>query len=233
MPALDHVTIRATDPGTSMRLYRAVLGALSPGAGARQIQVARATAGEPATRGAHIAFAAGSRGQVEEFWRAGLDAGFADDGPPGVRPRYRPDYFGAFLRDPDGNSVEAVHHGDAGTRRTGGVIDHVWAGVDDLGATRRFYDAIAPHAGLTARTFPSLPGLVQFRAADGTSCSFVADGRPATRNLHLAFPAPDEDAVAAFHAAALRAGGRPDGLRGVLDPDGTRVEAVLTRGVDP
>ncbi len=62
----------------------------------------------------------------------------------GLRPRYRDDYYGGFLRDPDGNSVEAVHHGDV---RPGG-IDHLWVRVADLDASRRFYEVAAPHAGI-------------------------------------------------------------------------------------
>jgi hypothetical protein len=48
---------------------------------------------------------------VDEFWRVGTAAGYRDDGVPGPRPQYRADYYGAFLLDPDGNSIEAVHHG--------------------------------------------------------------------------------------------------------------------------
>jgi len=53
---------------------------------------------------------------------------------------YRRGYYGAFLLDPDGNSVEAVHHDD--TRR-GGNIDHLWIGVRDLGAAEAFYKTIS------------------------------------------------------------------------------------------
>ena len=52
-----------------------------------------------------------SRAHVDEFWRAGTEAGYRDDGAPGPRPQYSPDYYGGFLLDPDGNSAEAVHHG--------------------------------------------------------------------------------------------------------------------------
>ena len=46
---------------------------------------------------------------MDAFWRAGIAAGGTDDGPPGQRP-YHAAYYGAFLRDPDGNKVEAVCH---------------------------------------------------------------------------------------------------------------------------
>jgi catechol 2,3-dioxygenase-like lactoylglutathione lyase family enzyme len=79
------------------------------------------------------------------FWRAGVDAGYRDDGSPGPRPQYTADYYGAFLLDPDGNSAEAVHHG--GLRR-GGTIDHLWVRVADVAAARRSYEAVAARAGL-------------------------------------------------------------------------------------
>jgi catechol 2,3-dioxygenase-like lactoylglutathione lyase family enzyme len=58
----------------------------------------------------HWCFKASSRAAVQAFHRAGLAAGGGDDGAPGLRPRYHPHYFAAFLRDPEGNRVEAVCH---------------------------------------------------------------------------------------------------------------------------
>jgi len=58
----------------------------------------------------HIAFTASSRAEVDAFHAAGLAAGGTDNGPPGVRAHYHPHYYGAFVRDPDGNNVEAVCH---------------------------------------------------------------------------------------------------------------------------
>src|SRR5215210_8344131 len=66
---------------------------------------------QPADAPPGIGFVAPSRPEVDEFWRVGTAAGHPDDGAPGARPQYRPDCYGAFLLDPDGNSVEAVHHG--------------------------------------------------------------------------------------------------------------------------
>jgi catechol 2,3-dioxygenase-like lactoylglutathione lyase family enzyme len=60
--------------------------------------------------GLHVAFAAGDRPAVDAFHAAGLAAGARDDGPPGLRPHYHPDYYAAFLVDPDGYKVEAVCH---------------------------------------------------------------------------------------------------------------------------
>jgi catechol 2,3-dioxygenase-like lactoylglutathione lyase family enzyme len=62
---------------------------------------------EPRT---HVAFAAVTRLEVDAFYRAALAAGGKDNGPPGLRPHYHPDYYGAFVLDPDGHNVEAVCH---------------------------------------------------------------------------------------------------------------------------
>jgi catechol-2,3-dioxygenase len=56
----------------------------------------------------HIAFLAPSHGAVQDFYRAALAAGGKDNGSPGPRPQYHPNYFSAFLLDPDGNNIEAV-----------------------------------------------------------------------------------------------------------------------------
>jgi catechol 2,3-dioxygenase-like lactoylglutathione lyase family enzyme len=58
----------------------------------------------------HVAFAARSRAQVRAFYDAGLAAGATDNGPPGLRPHYHPNYYAAFMRDLDGHNVEAVCH---------------------------------------------------------------------------------------------------------------------------
>ncbi|MBV8594372.1 MAG: VOC family protein [Caulobacteraceae bacterium] len=64
--------------------------------------------GDRAKGGAHIAFAAPTRAKVDAFYAAALGAGGRDNGGPGLRPHYDPDYYGAFVFDPDGNNVEAV-----------------------------------------------------------------------------------------------------------------------------
>jgi catechol 2,3-dioxygenase-like lactoylglutathione lyase family enzyme len=235
----DHVTIRATDRSASERFYDTVLIPLGIDRTYRtgtfsewqDFSLTGADDANPPTRRLHIGFASPSREQVDAFWQAGTDAGYPDDGPPGSRPEYRSDYYGAFLRDPDGNSAEAVHHG---ALRRGGVIDHLWIRVADVGAARRFYETIAPHAGL--RVGDDTPDRIQFA---GTSGSFsLVRGAP-TENLHLAFPTEDDDDVRRFHQAAMDAGYRSRGLPGerpryhpgyyaayVLDPDGNNIEVV-------
>jgi len=66
------------------------------------------------TGSTHVAFAAASRAAVDAFYAAALAAGGKDNGAPGLRPHYHPDYYGAFVLDPDGHNIEAVHHGPAG-----------------------------------------------------------------------------------------------------------------------
>ena len=231
----DHVTIRVADRTASEAFYRTVLSTLG-------IEPTASTAeftewsdfslaeGAPVTRRLHVAFVAPSRAHVDAFWEAGIDASHRDDGAPGPRPQYGPDYYGGFLPDPDGNSAEAVHH-DTPRR---GLIDHLWLRVADLTAVRRFYTLIAPHAGL--RIGDEQPDRVQF-IADGASFSFVA-GEP-TEHVHLAFPAPDDATVDAFHRTATAAGHPDNGPPGerphyhpgyygafVLDPAGHNVEVV-------
>jgi catechol 2,3-dioxygenase-like lactoylglutathione lyase family enzyme len=58
----------------------------------------------------HLAFAAESRKQVDEFYRAALAAGGKDNGAPGLRPHYHPTYYAAFVIGPDGHNIEAVCH---------------------------------------------------------------------------------------------------------------------------
>jgi catechol 2,3-dioxygenase-like lactoylglutathione lyase family enzyme len=58
----------------------------------------------------HVAILAGDRSTVDAFHRAALAAGGRDNGAPGVRSHYHPDYYGAFVLDPDGHNIEAVCH---------------------------------------------------------------------------------------------------------------------------
>ena len=236
----DHVTIRVADLRASEAFYSTVLGTLGVAQSYRGDDMAEwendfsiepADADHPVTRRLHIAWFAPTRADVQAFWQAGVDAGHPDDGAPGPRPEYGPDYYGGFLRDPDGNSAEAVLV-DRGKAR--GAIDHLWIRVADVAATRRFYETIAPHAGI--RPGHMTADHAQFRFDDG-SFSFIA-GTP-TERVHLAFAAPDDATVEAFHRTATGAGYRDHGAPGerpeyhagyygayVLDPDGNNVEAV-------
>jgi catechol 2,3-dioxygenase-like lactoylglutathione lyase family enzyme len=235
----DHVTIRVSDREASEQFYESVLRTIGiekthEGRDFTEwgdFSLSQADEDEPVTRRLHIGFVAPSRAHVDEFWRVGTEAGYSDDGAPGPRPQYGGDYYGAFLLDPDGLSAEAVHHG--GLRR-GGVIDHLWIRVADVAAAKRFYEAVAPHAGFRLRH--DTTDRAQFVGETG-SFSVVA-GAP-TEHVHLAFPAADDETVEAFHRAATEAGYRDNGPPRerpiyhpgyygayVLDPDGNNVELV-------
>jgi catechol 2,3-dioxygenase-like lactoylglutathione lyase family enzyme len=235
----DHVTIRVTDRAASERFYETVLTPLGIDRTYRtptftewgDFSLTARDDAHPVTRRLHTAFVAPSHEQVDQFWQAGTEAGYADDGAPGPRPEYREDYYGAFLLDPDGNSVEAVHHG---VLRRGGVVDHLWIRVADVAASKRFYATVAPHAGVRMTT--DTPDRVQF---SGTSGSFSVLGGTPTENLHMAFPTADDGDVQRFHQAATDAGYPDNGPPGeraqyhsgyyaayVLDPDGNNIEVV-------
>ena len=66
--------------------------------------------GETRSGPTHIAFTAASRADVDRFYAAAIAAGGRDNGAPGPRPHYHANYYGAFVRDPDGNNIEAVCH---------------------------------------------------------------------------------------------------------------------------
>lgn len=61
----------------------------------------------------HVAIAAKTRAAVDGFYAAAMAAGGTDNGPPGLRPHYHPNYYGAFVLDPDGHNIEAVCHAPA------------------------------------------------------------------------------------------------------------------------
>lgn len=66
--------------------------------------------GEPNSPRIHIAFVAANRKQVDDFFQAALAAGGTSNGEPGLRAHYHPNYYGAFVHDPDGHNIEAVCH---------------------------------------------------------------------------------------------------------------------------
>ena len=119
-PMIDHVTLRAADLSASRRFYEAALAPLGLGleferdgllaSGSWQSGRLILYAGERPVVGVHVAFSAPSREAVNAFRAAALEAGGRDNGAPGPRPEYHAGYYGAYVFDPDGNNVEAVHH---------------------------------------------------------------------------------------------------------------------------
>ena len=114
---LDHVHLRVADIEASRRFYRAALEALGRGLEWESESAFAAdelfvSADGEQTRGLHVAFQAADREAVQRFHEAALAAGGRDNGRPGERD-YHPGYYAAYVFDPDGTNVEAVHHGPA------------------------------------------------------------------------------------------------------------------------
>src|SRR3954454_14597831 len=169
----DHITIRASDRTAAESFYETVLRTVGVGRSGRDEQytvwggdfsLAAADNRNTVTRRLHIGFVAPSRVHVDAFWQAGVDAGYRSDGEPGPRPEYGPDYYGGFLLDPDGNSVEAVHYGDK--LRDDGTVDHLWIRVRDVAASRRFYALVAPFGHFEQRY--DSPERAMFAAGTGS-----------------------------------------------------------------
>jgi len=182
----DHVTIRVSDREASLRFYRTLLER-EPRGGEYlewdEFGIAQADDEHPATRNLHVGFAAESRDEVDAFWRRGVDAGYESDGEPGLRPQYHPSYYGGFLLDPDGNSVESC----TGFRDEPGgpLIDHLWLGVSDLGESRRFWETVAPVLSLNVTD--DRQGRFHLWAGD-RSFAPVANGRRRARTSTLPSP---------------------------------------------
>ncbi len=117
---IDHIAIRVSDYEASKQLYTAMLAPL-----AYQMLIEHATSGAgfgqdmkpdfwlqtgESSGPIHVAFACGDRASVDAFYTAAIGAGAKNNGEPGSRPEYHPDYYGAFVIDLDGNNVEAVCH---------------------------------------------------------------------------------------------------------------------------
>lgn len=123
---IDHTGIAVSDFGKAMTFYDAafaplgasllmsvpveVTGGVNVAGYGRDRPVFWLEEGNDPGPGRHIAFTARSRAEVDAFHAAALAAGGRDNGPPGLRPHYHADYYGAFVFDPDGNNIEAVCH---------------------------------------------------------------------------------------------------------------------------
>ena len=121
---LDHIGIAVSDYNASVAFYKQALAPLGYEllmevegyagfgltSGAGPIATFWIHEGENPTQGIHFAFSATDRNVVDAFYEAAMSAGAKDNGAPGVREIYHPNYYGAFVFDPDGNNVEAVYH---------------------------------------------------------------------------------------------------------------------------
>ena len=115
----DHVGIRVKNLDVSVRFYTAALNPLgfeltskdesSASFGAKGAYSLWLYGGSQSTTPVHLAFTAPNQAAVDSFYREGLKTQGSDNGAPGVRQDYSPNYYAAFLYDPDGNNVEAVY----------------------------------------------------------------------------------------------------------------------------
>ena len=117
---LDHISLRVQDHQRALAFYRAALAPLGyrvlmeyPGAAGLGADMPDfwLMATEQPINPTHVAFSA-DRATVDAFHAAALAAGASDNGQPGLRADYHPHYYGAFVRDPEGNNVEVVCHAD-------------------------------------------------------------------------------------------------------------------------
>lgn len=135
---IDHIGLRVADLAAARAFYDAAFAPLGvdvvmsvgaeltggsavlgygPRADGRDIQAGKPSfwigEDETLTGPMHVAFVAPSRAAVDAFHAAALAAGGTDNGPPGLRPHYHPNYYAAFVFDPDGRNIEAVCHAPA------------------------------------------------------------------------------------------------------------------------
>ena len=115
----DHVMLKVKDLSSSKRFYTAALAPLGfsvqyegdgvVGLGPKDAPALWLSGGESGGP-VHVAFQAKDRAAVKAFYAAALPAGGKDNGKPGLRPEYSANYYGGFVKDPDGNNIEAVCH---------------------------------------------------------------------------------------------------------------------------
>jgi catechol 2,3-dioxygenase-like lactoylglutathione lyase family enzyme len=122
---IDHISLKVRDFDRAVDFYKAALAPLGyellmsfpgvAGFGANKKPDLWIAKGETVVP-THVAIAA-TRPAIDAFHAAALAAGGADNGPPGLRPMYHPDYYGAFVHDHDGNNIEAVSHAPPGAAK--------------------------------------------------------------------------------------------------------------------
>lgn len=125
----SHITLGTNDWPRAKVFYQAITHALEIAvfmereegsaygeAAGPKLFVGPAFDGAPASNGngTHVALVAKSRAGVDAFYAAALENGGTDEGAPGLRSHYHPNYYGAYVRDPDGNKLQAVCHSSKG-----------------------------------------------------------------------------------------------------------------------
>ena len=263
---ISHVTVGMSDRAHSMAFYDAILGpvgltrrpirhpsligyARGGGEDLPYFVLAEPFDGNPPTRGNgfHVAFLAPSEQAVRDFHQAALASGGCDDGPPGRRPHYAADYYGAYVRDPDGVKLQATFYGKGRSAGPdGAVYSHVCLPVDDYAIGVDFHTPLFASLGIDRMPEEESLGedMAFVRAGKILPTVFVQfpfDGQPAApgNGQHLALWAETRAQVDTFYELALSLGGRSEGEPGerpdytqpyygayVRDPAGTKLQAV-------
>jgi catechol 2,3-dioxygenase-like lactoylglutathione lyase family enzyme len=224
------MSIGVGDPAASIAFYDAVLAPLGSrrlfraehyvgyGSGAPDGSFGICRGGRPQD-GTHVCFAAGTREEVAAFHAAALAAGGTDNGAPGYRPEYAPDYYGAFALDPDGNRLGVVARvrPEASSTPRARIIDHLSIGTNDLEEAARFYDAL--FGSQRVRRLRTARDFIKYGTDTGDSTFIIGapdDGRRTAPQLgfHVCFSAASRDLVASFHAAGLAVGAGDNGAPG-------------------
>ncbi|MEM1275208.1 MAG: VOC family protein [Pseudomonadota bacterium] len=259
MPILNHA--RAPISLDGFLAYAPITGVSSGAATGQQtagrispfLCVCRPYDGQPANQGNgfHIAWAAADKAAVEAFHAAALAHGGTDEGAPGPRPQYSADYFAAYIRDPDGNKLQAVFYEDGRQTGPGGtILSHVTLPVDDLAAGLAFYEPVFASVGVTRHPSGETPGEDYAFSHNGADLPVVYvqrpfDGKSAApgNGQHVSFFAATSAEVDQFYQTAIRLGARdegPPGLRPaytqpyyaayIRDPWGTKIQALCKTG---
>ncbi len=124
----DHVSLKVKDGARSRKFFQRALAALGykvideseggAGFGAEDGSALWIAQGRPHDPALHVAFAVTARAAVDSFHKAALEAGGRDNGRPGIRENYGPNYYAAFVLDPDGNNIEAVCQKAEGAKKS-------------------------------------------------------------------------------------------------------------------
>ncbi len=215
--------------------------------------VCRPFDGQPAScgNGFHIAWVATDKAAVKAFHATALAHGGSDAGAPGHRPHYSDDYFAAYVRDPDGNKLQAVFYEDGRVAGPGGTnVSHVTLPFDDLEAGLGFYEPVFASLGIDRHHSASEPGDLYAFSRNGVDLPVAYVQRPFNGKLaaygngqHVSFFAKTRTHVDQFFETALAHGAQDDGPPGVRaaytqpyyaayvrDPSGTKIQAVCKTG---